>query len=150
MAKSNAGRPSEYSNKILEDAKKYLKECVDGYKRIVQSQNKKRKIYTTKFQVKLPTIGGLAVYLHISRDTIYDWKKKHKEFSYIIDEMMAEQEDRLINSGISGDYNATISKVLLTKHGYREGHEVANPDGTNVFRPSDADKKAAEKALEDL
>jgi hypothetical protein len=26
----------------------------------------------------------------------------------------------LINNGLSGDYNPTIAKVLLSKHGYRE------------------------------
>lgn len=148
MAKE--GRPTKYSEQITKDAKKYLALCVDSYERILQSKKKRSVMYRHKFVVKLPTIGGLAVYLHISRETIYDWKKKYKEFSDVIEEMMAEQENRLINSGISGDYNPTIAKVLLTKHGYREGHEVANPDGSNVFRPSEAERAAAERALKDL
>lgn len=148
MAKE--GRPTKYSDQILKDAKKYLALCVDSYDRVLKSKGKRSVMYAHKFVVKLPTIGGLAVFLHISRETIYDWKKKHKEFSDIIEEMLAEQENRLINMGISGDYNPTITKVLLTKHGYREGHEVANPDGSNVFRPSAAEKAVADQALKDL
>lgn len=143
-------RPSEYSKEILKQTEKYLALCVDGYQKILHQKKKSRSIYTKKFVINVPTIGGLARYLHISRDTVYDWKKKHKEFSYIIEEMMAEQENRLINNGLAGDYNPTIAKVLLTKHGYREGHELANPDGSNMFQPTAEEKKLADKALQDL
>lgn len=145
-----AGRPTKYNDELLRKTQRYLDLCTDGYHRFLQSKKKKRSIYTSKFIIKVPTIGGLADFLDISRETIYDWKKKNKEFSDIIEKMMARQEDRLINNGLSGDYNPTIAKVLLTKHGYREGHEVANPDGTNVFRPSEKEKEIAEKALLDL
>lgn len=107
-------------------------------------------MYTHKRVVKLPTYGGLAKYLKLNRDTIFEWVKIHPEFSDLIGDLMAEQEDRLINGGINGDYNPTISKVLLTKHGYREGHELANPDGSNVFRPNGKDKEAADEALQAL
>ena len=50
------------------------------------------------------------------------------EFSAIIEQLQAEQEDRLINNGLSGNYNPTIAKVLLTKHGYREGVDQTTND----------------------
>ena len=47
-------------------------------------------------------------------------------------------ESTLINKGLSGDYNPTIAKVLLTKHGYREGIDATtnNKDvGTVLLNP---------------
>lgn len=141
------GRPIEYEHSYAVKAEKYLEECQDGYHRVLQSQNKKRKIYTKKFQVKLPNIGGLAVYLNIARSTIYEWAQKYQDFSDILEKILAEQESRLISNGLSGEYAPTITKVMMTKHGYREGHEHANPDGTNMFRPSTEDDKHADAAL---
>ena len=45
----------------------------------------------------IPTIDGLAVYLGVSRDTIYEWKSKHSEFSYTIKEGEAHQTRALVN-----------------------------------------------------
>ena len=56
----------------------------------------------------------------------------------------------LANKGLAGMYNPTIAKVLLSKHGYREGHEYANPDGSNMFRPTEEDRDKADRALEEL
>ena len=74
-----------------------------------------------KTVVKIPTIGGLALAINCARSTLYDWAAKYPEFSYIMEQLGANQENGLINKGLSGDYNPTISKVILTKHGYREG-----------------------------
>lgn len=150
IKKNPVGRPTKYGPDILKKTEEYLSICKDGYERVLQSEKKRSVMYTHKFRVKLPTIGGLARYLHIRRETIWDWAKKIPEFSNVIGELMAEQEDRLINNGISGDYNPTIAKVLLTKHGYREGHEMANPDGSNLFRPTVEDQAAADRALRDM
>lgn len=144
------GRPSKFIPEILKLTKKYIDSCEDSYDRIVKSTGKKSVVYEHKYRVKLPTLEGLAYFLHINKDTIQDWKKKHAEFSVLIDDLLAKQAERLVNNGLVGDYNPTIAKVLLTKHGYREGHEVANPDGTNVFRPSDGERKAADKALDEM
>jgi hypothetical protein len=98
-----AGRPSEYNDKILEKAKKYITSCRDS-----------------KDEVNIPTIEGLSLYLGITRETVYDWKSKYDEFSDIVVAVMSEQGKRLINKGLSGTYNSTIAKLLLSKHGYKE------------------------------
>lgn len=118
-----AGRPLEYNDEILTQAQEYLLSCED---KEIEKGSEDRPTYSIK--VKLPTIEGLAVYLKVSRDTIYDWEKKYKEFSYILTQLRAEQADKLINNGLSGDYNPTIAKVLLTKHGYREGIDQTTND----------------------
>jgi hypothetical protein len=42
--------------------------------------------------------------------------------------LRAKQADRLLNNGLAGTYNSTIAKVLLTKHGYREGIDATTND----------------------
>lgn len=145
-----AGRPTKYDKDILKNTQKYIASCEDSFERVLQSKGKRSVMYTNKFRVKLPTLEGLAYFLHINKDTIQDWKKKHVEFSVLIDDLLAKQAERLVNNGLTGDYNPTIAKVLLTKHGYREGHELANPDGSNAFRPSNEEAVAAAKALKDM
>lgn len=112
------GRPSEYSEEILVKANEYLDSCEDEE---VEKGSDERPVYSIK--VKLPTKGGLARYLGVARDTLYEWAKIHEEFSDIMEALSAEQEDKLINNGLSGDYNPTIAKVLLSKHGYKEASE---------------------------
>lgn len=102
-------RPTEYNESFITEARNYIKSCKDNVK---------------KKKVNIPTKGGLAVYLEVARDTLYDWSSKYPEFSDVMEELGSEQENRLINNGLSGTYNPTIAKVLLTKHGYKEGAEI--------------------------
>lgn len=108
-----AGRPSIYEESYVTRTQEYLDSCVDNLE---------------KKEVRLPSIEGLAVYLNLSRNTIYEWCKEHSEFSDIIEVLKAKQAEKLLNNGLSGTYNPTISKVLLTKHGYREGQDITTND----------------------
>lgn len=110
-------RPLEYNQEIVIRAQEYLNSCKDS------SKDDGR---TTK--VNIPTKGGLAVHLDVSRETLYDWAKKYPEFSDIMEKLGAEQESRLINNGLAGTYNSTIAKVLLTKHGYTDKMDVTSKD----------------------
>lgn len=130
MEEAKRGRPSIYNETILEKAREYLELCQDEEVEKSKSGRGGNEFVEYKIKAKLPTKGGLARYLGVSRDTLYEWSKEYKEFSYIMEELGAEQEDRLINMGLSGEYNPTISKVLLTKHGYREGQDVTSNDST--------------------
>ena len=38
--------------------------------------------------------------------------------------LRAKQCVKLLNSGLSGDYNPFIAKALLSKHGYKDGSEL--------------------------
>ncbi len=71
--------------------------------------------------------------MDINKCTIYDWRKEKKEFSYLIETLLEEQADRLVNNGLTGSYNSTIAKVLLSKHGYREGIEQTGKDGKDLI-----------------
>lgn len=134
------GRPTEYGPEILKKTKEYLTKAKDKYK-------KGRLV-----SVNLPSIAGLAVYLKVSRDTIYEWKSKtdesgkkllYPDFSDILAQILAEQEKRLMEMGLKGDYNSAIAKLALGKHGYHDkvdtdlttkgekvkGFELITPDG---------------------
>lgn len=121
---SKGGRPTKYTKDITEKAEKYLSECIDTTEQVVTGESGKFTSYKEKIKVNLPTIEGLAVYLEVHRDTLYEWEKEHDEFSDIIERLRGSQIKALVNNGLSGDYNPTIAKVLLSKHGYSEKQEI--------------------------
>jgi hypothetical protein len=121
-------RPTLYNEQILIDTKQYIDDCHDT------PADKESDIPR---QVNLPTIEGLAYHLKINKDTIYDWRKIYLEFSELIDELLHKQALSLVNNGLSGNYNSTIAKVLLTKHGYREGIETDITSGGKVINSAD-------------
>lgn len=126
-------RPIEYRPEIVDKVKQYLKECVDEIEEYHKTRGEKSDTYERIVKVKIPTIEGLAVYLGVNRSTLYEWKDTYKEFSDIIEELQAIQADRLLNNGLNGSYNSTIAKVLLTKHGYREGTDITTNGLTIKF-----------------
>ena len=76
----------------------------------------------------LPMVAGLSIYLDVARDTIYEWAKLKtplgKQFSDIVERISAEQEYKLVGKGLKGEYNASIAKLILNKHGYVERRET--------------------------
>ena len=102
-----AGRPLKYNDKVLKDTKNYL----DNY---------------GKFGDAVPSIAGLACVLHIAKSTIYDWAthKEKKEFSDTLREIEARQEQKLVSMGLMGTFNPTITKLMLSNHGYHEKQEI--------------------------
>jgi hypothetical protein len=117
--KHAGGRPPKYTPELLEKAREYLDTCID-----IQ-EDKENGISK---RVNLPSKAGLALYIKVSRDTLYDWANQYEEFSNIMEELGAKQELALLNNGLSGAYNQTITKVILTKHGYREGIDQTTND----------------------
>jgi len=97
-----AGRPQEYNQSYTDKANSYL----------------------DTIGKNLPSIEGLAVFLEVHRSTIYDWKDKFAEFSDILEKILAVQADCLMNNGLNGKWNATIAKLILTKHGYSDRSET--------------------------
>lgn len=126
------GRPSIYNANVLIQTRKYLNSCKDKEEEFHKTRGEKSDGFERILNVKLPTIEGLAVFLHISRETIYAWCKEYTDFSDIIEELRTKQADALISNGLSGNYNSTIAKVLLTKHGYKEGIEHGGEDGEPI------------------
>ena len=101
------GRPSKYSEELLEKARDYA----DNFE---------------EYGDLIPTVAGLACELKVSRETIYDWASHEdkKEFSDIVCDIMSSQERKLVNGGIGNTFNAMITKLMLSKHGYSEKQEI--------------------------
>jgi hypothetical protein len=130
IKKHPGGRPTKYSKEVLKDARRYIRSCRDGLRKVLESTNSKtgRKRFRYEIAVRLPKAEGLALALKISRDTLYEWAKKQKEFSDILEEINQIQADRVINKALAGEYNPMIAKLLLGKHGYKDEAKVEVED----------------------
>lgn len=96
------GRPTKYSDDILAAAWDYI----DNYK---------------KHEDVIPSIAGMACALNIAKSTLYLWAEdSDKDFSDILAKCNQKQEKVLLNGGLSGDFNAAITKLALGKQGYSE------------------------------
>jgi hypothetical protein len=101
------GRPTKYSQEILDVALDYL-ENFEQYGDAVPSQI------------------GLASELGIAISTLHKWKKEpeKEEFSYMLERIKARQEKILLTKGLSGEFNSNIVKLMLAKHGYSNKHFI--------------------------
>lgn len=100
------GRPTKYTPELLVKSEAYLNDY-------------------EHHGAKFPSHIGLALYLDINTDTVYDWakQKSKQEFSDILCKITQTQHEMLIGNGISGEYNSNITKLVLGKHGYSEKHQ---------------------------
>jgi len=125
------GRPTKYDKKYIKKISEYISLHQDEDKKVVKQSNEEKgyEMYDNKLRVKLPTIEGFARYIHVNKDTLYEWESKYKDFSDALENIRVEQKERLINMGLSGDYNSTIAKLILSSnHGMREKSDVTSDD----------------------
>ena len=71
-----------------------------------------------------PTVEGLAVHLEVDGNTVYRWADEHDEFRHFLEAPLAAQASQFIQNGLKNEYNPTITKLMLTKHGYSDKQEV--------------------------
>jgi hypothetical protein len=112
--KSNAGRPSDYTPEIIEKAWAYVN---GGWEEVGDP---------------VPSVAGLACEIGIRRETCHAWAKDEtKEFSNILSAIAEKQERQLLRGGLSNAFNASITKMMMTKHGYSDAtkSEVSGPEG---------------------
>lgn len=104
---NNGGRPTNYNDALVDKAQDYLVN------------------YSNHGHV-IPSIAGLAQVLDITRETIYDWEGQEDKlmFSDIVAKLRTIQECALLNGGLSGTMNSTISKLILGKHGYHDKQDT--------------------------
>lgn len=119
-----AGRPTKYSEDILSKTQQYIDSCEDVEDQVVSGESEKFTAYKVRLRVKLPTIEGLAYFLRVHKDTIFEWEKVHDEFSDLLNILRGKQFQELVNKSLAGDYNPAITKLLLSKHGYADKQEV--------------------------
>jgi hypothetical protein len=137
--KTTTGRPTKYSGKkTLNKTVKYLSECFPEPIQRIKSESKHNKSYVHVTKPNLPTMEGLGLYLGIARSTLYEWKSTHTEFSDLLDRLLAQQEHILLEYGLSGEFNASIVKLILSaRHGYQEQKTIMYEDAASVFDDDD-------------
>lgn len=84
----------------------------------------------------IPSIEGLAYYLNIARSTLYKYEDEDAEFSDIVERIRTLQGKMLISGGLVGDFNASITKVILTKHDYSDKQEIDHKSSDNSMKPT--------------
>ena len=119
-----AGRPTSYDDTIIPKTEEYIQACIDEEDEFHATRGVKSDGFQRLVRVRLPTIEGLAVILDVNKTTVYEWESTYPEFSNVLSKLRAIQANRLINEGLSGDYNPVIAKLLLMKHGYAEKTET--------------------------
>lgn len=122
-------RPTEYKEEYCDKVDEYLELNQDSEMEVVKYQGEKSTGYEQKLKVKLPTLKGFALFIDVNESTLYEWDKRYPLFSKSLDKIRTEQHDRLINSGLSGEYNSTIAKLILSSnHGMRERNDITSND----------------------
>ena len=111
------GRPTEYTPELIAAAVDYL------------------NTYKTKHKQPFPSVVGLAQALNRSKSVLYKWASEdHPEFMDILAQCNEKQELDLAIGGITGEFNSTITKLMMTKHGYSDKveQELTGKDGGPV------------------
>lgn len=148
--KDKGGRPTDYDEEVvLRKLQKYIDDAEDEEIELLSAVSLKgTEMFRRKLKVHLPTVEGAALYLGVAKNTIYNWEEIYPRFLHLMDELRAKQARMLMENGLSGDYNPTIAKVLLSKHGYREGIEQTGLNGKDLI-PDKQSKEKSDKALDE-
>ena len=114
--KKKVGRPSELAECLIK-AKEYL---LGGYE---------------IFGDVVPSVAGLACYLGKSREAMYEYARKDNEFSDTLEAIKTVQENKLINKGLTGEFNSPIVKLMLANHGYSEKQSIDHQSSDGSMSP---------------
>lgn len=96
------GRPSKYNDDLQAMADSYITEFKE-------------------FGDVVPQLAGLACFIGITRETLYQWMKQHPKFSDTAKAVTIMQERMLVNGGLSKVNDAGVTKMLLaSNHGYSD------------------------------
>ena len=114
--KKKVGRPSELAECLIK-AKEYLLGDYETFGDVV------------------PSVAGLACYLGKHKSSMYEYAKQNKEFSDTLEAIKTLQENKLINGGLTSSFNPTITKLMLSNHGYSEKQEIDHQSSDGSMSP---------------
>lgn len=115
--KRPVGRPSELNEQVIECGWAYLK---GGYKDQGNA---------------VPSVAGLAFALGKSRNAMYEWAAQSQEFNDILKSINTAQEMLLVDGALTGEFNPSFTKLLMTKHGYSEKTETNHTSSDGSMTP---------------
>lgn len=131
---ARVGRPTKYTDDMPDKAWHYVENYQD-YGDVV------------------PMVAGLAVALGLHKDTIYEWcnDPQKRQFSDAVRAIEDAQHKALVNGGISGAYNPTITKLMLSSnHGYSEKQAIEQTvEHSGSVNLTTQEAKQISKALDD-
>jgi hypothetical protein len=106
------GRPTDYSKDALQTALGYITK------------------YKSEYDHEIPSVAGLAMVLEVSKKTLYNWADREENIAFLhaLERLATSQELKLLNGGLSGTYNSTITKLILHNHGYSDKQETIIDD----------------------
>lgn len=104
------GRPTKLTDELIAKAEMYL---VD---------------YMSNDDI-VPSVAGLSVYLDVAKSSIYKYKAESDRFSDTLERIESKQEQMLLKGGLLGDFNPTITKLMMSNHGYSDRKEIDHTTG---------------------
>jgi len=116
--KRAVGRPSLLTQELIDMANEYM------------------LTKHTELNDEVPSHAGLCCYLGISKSTLYEYGRTDselaKEFSHTLAAINVKQEKMLLTGGLRGTTNSTITKLMLSNHGYSDKveNDLKSSDGT--------------------
>ncbi len=119
-------RPTKYGKEIQAKADQYLIDYKD-------------------LDEVIPSAAGLAVYLGVSKASLYNWAKENSKFLDTLSDINAAQELKALNGGMANQYNATITKLVLANHGYSDKQEIDNKSSDGSMSQGPAVQITAEE-----
>lgn len=97
------GRPTAWSIAVEEKAMEYIN---GGWETVGHS---------------IPSVVGLCSYIDRSRSVVYVWAEdENRGFKDILSKLKEVQLLNLMNKGLTSEFNSTITKLILTKHGFSD------------------------------
>ncbi len=126
---TNRGRPTKYKkkycNEMIEYFDKQPQSCM--YKEEYFSDGQLKSKVPIMIAIEFPTFQGFANEIGINIDTLYEWKKQHKEFSEAYTRAKQIQEKIWLVNGMSGLYNAQFAQFFGKNClGYKDKQENIN------------------------
>jgi hypothetical protein len=145
----NEGAPTNYRHEHCELVDEYLAKTQDSRFQLIKTNGENSTTYENKITVKLPTVYDFAkTYFNSTDKVMNDWANKYPAFRKALDKIVKEQEKRLVNYSLAGEYNSTIAKLILSaNHGYVEKTEQKQ---TIKGELTVKDQEQISKAIQDL
>ncbi len=114
-----------YKKKYCKLVDDYLKKTRDRKRLFHKVRGAKSDSYEEKYAIRLCSKEDFADFIGVSRKTLYNWAEKHIEFAEALEKIHEAQLSRLVNGGLAGIYNSTITKLMLSfNHGVNETQEL--------------------------
>ena len=113
--KHKVGRPSKYNVAMQARADDYVANWSD--------------------RDNIPSRAGLCCWLGIARSTSFEWELEYPGFSDTVKAVEVLQEYILLNKGVTGEFNASVAKLLLNAHGYSERQAVDHTTAGESLNP---------------